>query len=229
MTYESTISFTIDTICPWTYLAKQRLGIALNEYRASSPYAKKCTFSIKYYPYQLYPEASREGEDKFTWYKKLKYNDSDEKMKMYTTLMSAYGTGCGIDFKFGGTVANTLHAHRLIYWVQEEKGAEAAAKVVASLYRQYFEEERHPSSQETLLQACKDAGISDEEARRVVVEDESEALMDVKLAARESAGNGIDSVPHIVFEGRRRDLTLQGAKEVDEYVRLLETIAKEST
>ena len=162
------------------------------------------------------------------WYKQLKYNDSDEKMKMYTTLMSAYGTGCGIDFKFGGTVANTLHAHRVIYWAQEEKGPEVADKVVASLYKQYFEEEKHPSSQETLLRACKDAGISDEEAKQIV-EDESEAMMETKMAARESAGNGIDSVPHIVFEGRKRDLTLQGAKEVEEYVKVMDIIAKESS
>lgn len=51
-------------------------------------------------------------------------------MKMYTTLMSAYGMSAGIDFKFGGTVANTLDAHRLIQYFQEEKGPEAADKIV---------------------------------------------------------------------------------------------------
>jgi hypothetical protein len=52
-------------------------------------------------------------------------------MKMYIGLMTAYGMGCGIDFKFGGTVANTLDAHRVIQHYQEEKGAEAADKIVA--------------------------------------------------------------------------------------------------
>jgi predicted DsbA family dithiol-disulfide isomerase len=52
-------------------------------------------------------------------------------MKMYITLMSAYGVSCGIDFKFGGTVANTLDAHRLIQHFQEEKGEEAADKIVS--------------------------------------------------------------------------------------------------
>ena len=50
---------------------------------------------------------------------------------MYTTLMSAYGTGVGIDFRFDGTVANTLHAHRLIQHYQEEKGPEVADKIVS--------------------------------------------------------------------------------------------------
>ena len=85
----------------------------------------------------------------------FRYGDSEDKMKMYTTLMSAYGASAGIDYKFGGTVANTLQAHRIIQYFQEEKGPEVADKLVNSLYRQYFEEEKHPSSEFTLLEACK--------------------------------------------------------------------------
>jgi predicted DsbA family dithiol-disulfide isomerase len=48
------------------------------------------------------------------------------------------------------------------------------------------------------------------------------------MLIREQAGNGVDSVPYIVFEGKRRDVTLVGAKEVEEYERALETIVRES-
>lgn len=92
--------------------------------------AKKVNFTVKYLPYQLYPEASKEGEDKYAWYRKSRYGDSDEKMKMYETLMRAYGVGVGIDFKFRGTVANTIDAHRLIQHFQEEKGPETADKLI---------------------------------------------------------------------------------------------------
>lgn len=51
-------------------------------------------------------------------------------MKKYTLLMSAYGVPVGIDFKFGGTVANTMDAHRLIQHYQEEMGPEVADKIV---------------------------------------------------------------------------------------------------
>ena len=51
-------------------------------------------------------------------------------MKMYTVLMSAYGADAGINFKFGGTVANTLDAHRVIQKYQEEMGPETANKIV---------------------------------------------------------------------------------------------------
>jgi len=226
MVYESQVSFTLDTICPWTYLAKKRLDEALRRVRASD-IESKVKYTVHYLPYQLYPEATREGEDKYEWYKKSRYGDSEEKMKMYTTLMSAYGVLAGINYKFGGTVANTLDAHRVIQHFQESKGPEAADKIITSLYRQYFEEEKHPSQEATLLAACAEADVSEKEAREVV-NDEQEGLMDVKMLIREQAGNGVDSVPYIVFEGKRRDITVVGAKEVEEYVKALEQIAKES-
>ena len=63
-------------------------------------------------------------------YKNSKYGGSDEQMKKYTLLMAAYGVGVGIDFKFGGKVANTIDAHRLIQHYQEEMGPETANKIV---------------------------------------------------------------------------------------------------
>jgi len=225
--YESIINFTLDTICPWTYLAKRRLDEALRIVRSDPDSASKVNFTIHYSPYQLYPEASQEGEDKYEWYKKSRYGDSEDKMKMYITLMSAYGTSAGINYKFGGTVANTLNAHRVIQYFQEHKGAEVADTLVKSLYRQYFEEEKHPSSHDTLLAACKEAGIPDTEAK-TVVEDEYEGLQDTKLKIQEQAGNGVDSVPFIVIEGKRRNVTIQGANEVGDYVKGLKQIVKES-
>ncbi len=103
-------------------------------------------------------------------------------MKMYMALMSAYGASAGITYKFGGTVANTLNAHRIIQYFQEENGPDAADKLVNSLYRQYFEEEKHPSSTETLLKACEDAGLDGGEAKKVVM-DTSECLMETKVSA----------------------------------------------
>lgn len=186
------------------------------------------SFTVKYMPYQLYPNASQEGEDKYEWYRKSRYGDSEDKMKMYMKLMGAYGATEGIEYKFGGTVANTLQAHRVIQHYQETLGAETADKIVNSLYQQYFEEERHPSSPETLLRAATEAGVSESDAK-AFIEDEDEGLMDVKMLIREQAGNGIDSVPYIVIEGKRRDITLEGCREVGEYVKALNQVIKESS
>ncbi|EXJ78385.1 hypothetical protein A1O1_08785 [Capronia coronata CBS 617.96] len=148
-------------------------------------------------------------------------------MKMYITLMTAYGKTAGIEYKFGGTVANTLDAHRVVQYFQEAKGPEVADKMINSLYSQYFEQEQHPSKDETLLKATADAGIPEEEARPVI-EDKTEGLMDVKSLIGDQAVNGVDSVPTIVFEGKKRDFTLIGARDVEEYEKTLHQVAKES-
>jgi predicted DsbA family dithiol-disulfide isomerase len=101
------------------------------------------------------------------------------------------------------------------------------ADVHAALYSQYFEHEQHPSTEQTLLQATTEAGIPESDAK-AFIEDRSDGLQDVKMLIREQAGNSVDSVPYIVFEGKRRDVTLVGAKEVEEYEKALKTIVRES-
>lgn len=223
--YNSQISFTLDTICPWTYLAKKRLDLALAQLQPEI--SSKVSFKVQFLPYQLYPSFGP-AQEKYAWQRDHKYDGSKEKMDMYVEYMSTLGEASGIKFSFGGDIADTLQAHRVIQYFQEEAGAETANRLVDALYRMYFEEEKGPSSRETLIAACAEAGIDGEKAK-AVVEDESEGAAEVKAALRESVTNAIDSVPHIVFEGRRRDLTLVGAKEVHEYVKAMETIAKESS
>ena len=104
--------------------------IALSQFRTTSPAASSVNFHLHYLPYQLYPSAPSAGEDKYEWYKNNKYQGSEEKMQMYTTVMHAEGEQEGIDFKFTGTMANTFEAHRMIYWVQENRGAEAVNNIV---------------------------------------------------------------------------------------------------
>ena len=148
-------------------------------------------------------------------------------MKKYTMLVAAHGVGLGIDFKFHGKIGNTLNAHRLIQHYQEEMGPETAGKIVDSLYVQYFEQEADVTSPETLLKAAVDAGI-DRSKAEAVVGDEYESLPETRLLLREQVSNAVDTVPYMVLEGKRRDITLIGAKEVDEYLKEFEKIAKES-
>lgn len=51
--------------------------------------------------------------------------------------------------------------------------------------------------------------------------------MDTKMAIREQKSN-TDAVPYIIFEGKRRDFTLEGAKEIEEYYKSMLQVAKES-
>ena len=90
-----------------------------------------------------------------------------------------------------------------------QTGFQIADRIIDSLYRQYFEEERHPSSDETLLRAATEAGIDESEAKAFIAAKE-EGLFEVRRAFREQAGNQIDVVPYVTFVGKRRDESSMG-------------------
>lgn len=107
-----------------TYLGYLRLSKALDQHRSNHPDAP-VTFTLKFAPYQLYPDFSKQGLDKYSWYRDEKYQGSEEKVNMYNKYMGALGRAEGVEFDFTGTIANTLDAHRIMQWIQEHKDVEA--------------------------------------------------------------------------------------------------------
>lgn len=219
-------------------------------------------FNIHYAPYQLYPEASSEGEDKRSWYLQHKYNGSEAQLQKYEALMLAYFlaeqpeqeatmTNSDAPFELKGVIANTLPAHRLIQYVQARLIAHEASQswqtnptevMLSALYEAYFAHGAHPSSTDTLLGAVKRAnlpyeGLSVDDISSFLIrkpEDEDDrndasgTWTSTREACRKQASDGVDAVPHIVVEGKRRDFTLVGCKGVDEYVKALRAVVKES-
>ncbi|TLS24478.1 hypothetical protein PpBr36_08189 [Pyricularia pennisetigena] len=235
--YESLISFTLDFTCPWTYLGKRRLEKTLSQYRQQhppSPDSGAVVFTLSFLPYQLQPAfPAGEERDKRRWLSEQPHGGSEEATATFAEKMAALGAEDGIAFKSlsAGVVANTLEAHRVLHCLQQQNSAQGGgafepATFVDSVYESYFENGCSPSSRETLMLACKAAGVSDEAAADIV--DGDEGLAEVKMLIREQKMNGVDSVPYVVFEGRKRDFTLVGARSVEEYGKVLANIAKES-
>jgi predicted DsbA family dithiol-disulfide isomerase len=148
-------------------------------------------------------------------------------MEKFLTSMSALGRDEGIAFDFqSGVIANSLHALRILFVLQNEFSPDKAFLALESLYEQYFERGKHPASSETLMMACDAAGLSTEEVR-AIVQNEEKGRKEVQREIENQRGMG-DSVPCVVFEGRKRNFREVGAKSVGEYGRILEQIEKEA-
>jgi predicted DsbA family dithiol-disulfide isomerase len=132
----------------------------------------------------------------------------------------------GINLTFNGLMGNSFHAHRVVQYFQEFKGPETTSKLIDALYKQYFERGLHPSEDAVLIGACVEAGIGEDEAKKVV-SDKEMGLEGVKTKLME-ANRNVDAVPVVIIEGKRRDITLTGAKETEDYVKALDTVASES-
>lgn len=203
-------------------------------------------FTLQLEPYQLYPAMEAAGEPKREWQTKRKYNGDTTKFDVFELTMNEHAEPLGFKFNWDGEIANTFQTHRVIQVLQggedfedfadasgqsfsKKYGPAVAVKILDSVYKAFFQESKNPSVDETLLQACKDAGVEDADAKRVVVEEKGLGAAETKRLIQVVRINGVDSVPTIVFEGRKRDFTLVGAKEVQEYEKTLATVAKESS
>lgn len=263
--YQSTITFTLDTICPWAQLGRVRLLKALSQVEGelhtgtednSSP---PVVFQLRYAPFQLYPDfpGGSEGVDKHTWYRDEKYGGSEEKVAKYEALMAAYflaeeekssehdtpssATDSGVDkgddkkplpFTLTGSIANTLPAHHVIQYIQDKNPSEHqnTTAFLDALAQLYFRDGANPRASTTLSAAAAAAGIPEAEVVELLsaAEQDDSLFAETRARAREQAANGVDAVPHVVIEGRRRDITLEGCRKVEEYAKALRTVVRES-
>lgn len=215
------IEFTLDTICPFTYLARRNLQFTI---RLAQEDELPVVIEIKCLPYDIAKGLTKQGKNKKECYLE-KTGGNTEYLDKMIEVMQAMGKQVGINFSYEGEVANTLDAHRVIMKVQSGKLGNVE-KLMDSLYLQYFEQEKHPSSKTTLLAACEAAGVSDLSAMGDFI-DSDELEEEVKDSIVEQNMTGVDGVPAIMFEGRRRDFTLVGAKSLPEYLATMNQVLKE--
>ncbi|KAM0420867.1 hypothetical protein ACHAPT_011397 [Fusarium lateritium] len=223
--YESQVTFVMDVICPWTYLAKKRLDHALAQVRSSS--SSPISFTLHFSPYQPSPNRAATIPDRAAHALHNQHNDNAAAQQLFQAHMLSLAEPLNTPLAFTGPTGNSFPAHRVIQQVQDAFGADTANKLVDAVFRLYFAEGRHPGADEMLIEACVEAGVHEKEAKSLV-EDKEKGERETKEKIR-SIGMDIDAVPTVIVEGRKRDLTLTGLKEVAEYVKALETITKEST
>ncbi|KAH7262095.1 thioredoxin-like protein [Fusarium tricinctum] len=224
--YESQVTLVMDTICPWTYIGKKRLDEALTQFR-SSPSSSSISFTLQFSPYQPNPNRPETIPDRAAYALQEKHNGNKEAQKLFEGHMLSLAQPLNAPIAFEGPTGNSFPAHRVIQQVQEAHGGEAANKLVDAVFTLYFAEGKHPGADDMLVEACLEAGLDEKQAKSLV-EDRKEGERETKEMIR-SVGMDIDAVPTVIIEGRRRDLTLTGLKEVSEYVKAMEQITKEST
>ncbi|EGU87015.1 hypothetical protein FOXB_02409 [Fusarium oxysporum f. sp. conglutinans Fo5176] len=205
---------------------RSRLDEALAQFRSSNS-SSSISFKLHFASYQPNPNRPETIPDRAAYALHKKHNDNPEAQKIFEEHMLSLAQPLKLPIAFTGPTGNSFPGHRVIQQVQESQGAEVANRLVDAVFRLYFAEGRHPGTDDMLVEACVEAGI-DEGVAKSLVEDKSRGERDTKEKIR-STGMDIDAVPTVVIEGRRRDLTLTGLKEVSEYIKAMETISKESS
>ncbi len=123
------IDFISDTVCPWCFIGKRRLGRAIAMRPAIS-------FDVRYRPFRLDPSLPRGGLEREA-YLAAKFG-KDGGIEEAQRIIAAEGAKEGIEFDFSAIrrAPNTLDSHRLIRWAALTG---AQDEVVERLFAAYFE------------------------------------------------------------------------------------------
>lgn len=169
------ISIVSDTVCPWCYVGKNRLDLAIKEHLQANP---TDTFNTTWYPFYLNPTAPKQSVDKQTVYFS-KFGEA--RTKMMQARLSQIGAGLGIDFAYGGKTGNTRDSHRVVQ-LAKTKGEGVQTKVVEKLFNAYFELNEDITDHAVLTKAAVGGGLQEDEVRDWLQSDKGGPEVDREVA-----------------------------------------------
>src|SRR5882672_11827228 len=154
-----------DVVCPWCYIGKRKLEIALAGLPADEPGLAP---TVRWHPFELNPDLPVEGIPRAAYLEK-KFGGKARAAEIYARVR-AVGAEVGIALDFDRIVRqpNTRDAHRLIAWAQQRGDAGA---LVERLFRAYFIEGRWVGERDLLAALAADSGLPGDEARAMLVSD----------------------------------------------------------
>jgi predicted DsbA family dithiol-disulfide isomerase len=119
------IDIVADIVCPWCFIGKRRLETAVARVRTLYP---EFSYQTNWRPFFLNPDTPPEGEP-YLPFLEHKFGGKAPVDALFERVRQA-GREYGLDFAFEkiSRRANTLQAHRLLYWAQLQGNADALAE-----------------------------------------------------------------------------------------------------
>jgi len=203
-----------DVICPWCYIGKRRLERALAERPIPG-------LKLRWRAFQLNPGMPRQGMDRKA-YLAAKFGGPGRAAQIYDTIRRM-GESEGIAFQFDriARTPNTVDAHRLIAFVQEENGD--ANGLSEALMHAYFIEGRDLGDHAVLVDVAVSQGLDGERMAAFLATDEG--AEGVETDCQTAMQYGINGVPCFVLNGK---YALSGAQEPESFFPLFDLIQQEA-
>lgn len=198
------IDIVSDVVCPWCYIGKRHVELAISQWRERHPGAQ---VKVRWHPFQLNPDLPLEGTDR-KGYLEAKFGGPQRAKEIYARV-SAAGRNAGLELNFDGILKqpNTLAAHALIAYAQSVNDGAHADAVAERLFKAYFVDGKFIGDVEVLVAIAAECGL-DADAARVVLT--GRATLE-QIAAQDAnvRQQGVTGVPFFVFNQK---VALSGAQ-----------------
>lgn len=209
------ITYWSDFACPYCYIGNTRLNRAIKDLNLD------VDFDVR--AFELDQNAPKDVKSTTVERFAVKYGLSIDDARKQVNQISQLGADEGIDFKYETTLyTNTRDAHRLMKLAQE-KHPESADKLATLLFDAYFVENLKLADHDVLVETGINAGLSEDEIRKVL----ETGLYNAKVEEDENIAlsAGIHAVPFYLFDGK---YSIPGALSYDDFKSVLSQIMAES-
>lgn len=200
-----------DFVCPFCYLGKRRLEMALDQF----PHQEHVKIEFK--SYELDPHAEKDYNMNYFSLLANKYEMTIEKARMMTEEVQKQAQDIGLAFNFElMQPTNTFDAHRLVkYAMKQGKDNDMVERILKA----YFIQSENIGNHVTLENLAYDIGLDRDEVESVLVTNAyARAVRDDEDEARQL---GVQGVPFFVFNEM---YAVSGAQPPEVFLEVLEKI-----
>ncbi len=201
-----------DIVCPFCYIGKRHLEMALESYEG------KDEVKIIWKSFLLNPDLKTDTELTLEGYLSQSKGISMPQVKAMTERVLEMASAAGLQYRLDeAVVANSLNAHRLLHFAQENgKGMETKESLLSA----YFSEAKNIDDTIVLQALAAELDLNKEESNDVISTEryKLEVLKDYQMASH----FGISGVPFFVFN---RKFAISGAQPVELFIQTLEKAA----
>ncbi|MDT7952186.1 MAG: DsbA family oxidoreductase [Acetobacteraceae bacterium] len=197
-----------DVICPWCYIGKRHMEVALAEVGAQGH-----SFEVSWRPFQLNPDMPAGGVARDE-YRRAKFGSLERSRELDAQVASA-ASAAGLEIRHDrmARTPNTLAAHRLIQFAGEQGRQDS---LVDRLFEAYFVEGRDIGERETLIALAASAGLDAAETAEFL--DSGRLSREVQAEDQAVRQAGLNGVPTFVLE---RHVLFSGAVPPDVFAEAL--------
>ncbi|HEU5082141.1 MAG TPA: DsbA family oxidoreductase [Acidimicrobiales bacterium] len=200
-----------DVVCPWCYLGKRRLELALDRLDFADE------VEVRWRAFQLDPTATETPKDLAAAIDRKYGPGAFDGMQRR---LGALGEAVGIDYRFDiAQRVTSLPALALVAWVESTEGADAASRLHDRLFRAYFTEGANIAEPSNLVAWAVEVGADRELAGEAVATGAGRDVVAADLQA--AAARDITGVPAFVIEDAH---LIPGAQDVETMQHLLTRI-----
>ena len=197
-----------DFACPWCYIGFTRLQNAIEKFKEMDTVKERnINIEIRWHPYQIDPRTKENGELYIDYMHRRWGGDG------WVAGMKESARADGCNFENWGNQnrdsiwANTLQAHRLMYFVRQKLGWSKTHHFKQLIFKCYYEKGWNISNVNVLIGIGVIGGLNQLELETFMNSEEGkqEVLSEVKKAKVE---DGVNGVPYFTVHGLRVNSTI---------------------